>query len=70
LHYRWSIAISQLREALMDKKGWFDAGAFYESLDAARQARRLNWKQVAAESGDPRPIRSPRSPPTFAAIGT
>jgi len=35
----------------MDKKGWFDAGAFYESLDAARQARRLNWKQVAAESG-------------------
>lgn len=35
----------------MDRKGWFDAGAFYESLDSARLARRLNWKQVAAESG-------------------
>lgn len=35
----------------MDRKGWFDAGAFYESLDSTRQARRLNWKQVAAESG-------------------
>src|SRR3954468_10920292 len=35
----------------MDKKGWFDAGAFYEALDAARQARRLNWKQVSADSG-------------------
>ena len=35
----------------MDKKGWFDAGAFYEALDAARVSRQLNWKQVAAESG-------------------
>jgi transcriptional regulator with XRE-family HTH domain len=35
----------------MDRKGWFDAGAFYESLDSARQARHLNWKQVSAESG-------------------
>ena len=35
----------------MDKKGWFDAGAFYEALDGVRQARRLTWKQVAAESG-------------------
>lgn len=35
----------------MDKRGWFDAAAFYESLDAARLARRLNWKQVAGESG-------------------
>src|SRR3954467_9513857 len=34
----------------MDKRGWFDAAAFYEARDAARQARRLNWKQVAAES--------------------
>lgn len=33
------------------KKGWFDGGAFYEALDAARLAKRLNWKQVAAESG-------------------
>jgi transcriptional regulator with XRE-family HTH domain len=35
----------------MDKSGWFDAEAFYRALDAARIARRLNWKQVAAESG-------------------
>lgn len=35
----------------MVKSGWFDAEAFYEALDAARLARKLNWKQVAAESG-------------------
>lgn len=35
----------------MEKKGWFDAGAFYQALDSERRARRLNWKQVAAESG-------------------
>lgn len=35
----------------MDKKGWFDAGAFYEALDGVRQAKRLTWKQVAGESG-------------------
>jgi transcriptional regulator with XRE-family HTH domain len=35
----------------MPKRGWFDAQAFYEALDAVRQARRLNWKQVAGESG-------------------
>lgn len=35
----------------MDKSGWFDAAAFYSALDAARQGRRLNWKQVAAQSG-------------------
>jgi transcriptional regulator with XRE-family HTH domain len=37
----------------MTKKGWFDAQAFYEALDAVRQARGpgLTWKQVAAESG-------------------
>ena len=35
----------------MEKKGWFDAEAFYQSLDAERLARRLNWKQVAADSG-------------------
>jgi transcriptional regulator with XRE-family HTH domain len=33
------------------KSGWFDAGAFYEALDGTRRARRLNWKQVAGESG-------------------
>jgi transcriptional regulator with XRE-family HTH domain len=35
----------------MDKSGWFDAEAFYRALDSERQARRLNWKQVAAQSG-------------------
>jgi transcriptional regulator with XRE-family HTH domain len=35
----------------MDKSGWFDTEGFYEALDSVRQARRLNWKQVAAESG-------------------
>src|SRR5262249_42638044 len=28
----------------------FDAAAFYAALDAAREARRINWKQVAAAS--------------------
>ena len=28
----------------------FDAAAFYAALDAVRETRRLNWKQVAAES--------------------
>lgn len=32
-------------------KGEFDAEGFYTSLDAVRQARRLNWKQVAEQSG-------------------
>ncbi len=35
----------------MTKRGWFDAEAFYAALDAQRQARRLNWKQVAEKSG-------------------
>jgi transcriptional regulator with XRE-family HTH domain len=35
----------------MDKSGWFDATGFYEALDAARLAKRLNWKQVAGETG-------------------
>lgn len=35
----------------MEKRGWFDAGAFYEALDAARQSKKLNWKQVAGETG-------------------
>lgn len=35
----------------MTKMGWFDADAFYSALDAVRQARKLNWKQVAGESG-------------------
>lgn len=35
----------------MDKSGWFDTAAFYSALDGARQARKLNWKQVAGETG-------------------
>ena len=36
----------------MDKKfGRFDSGAFYEALDATRQARNLRWKQVASATG-------------------
>ena len=33
------------------KLGSFDSVGFYEALDATRLARRLNWKQVAAQSG-------------------
>ena len=29
----------------------FRGDAFYRALDSSRAARRLNWKQVAAESG-------------------
>lgn len=32
-------------------KGHFDAEAFYDALDAERQAKNLTWKQVAAQSG-------------------
>ena len=33
------------------KAGRFDAEAFYAALDSQRAAKRLNWKQVAAEAG-------------------
>ncbi len=33
------------------KHGSFDNRGFYEALDSTRQARNLNWKQVAAQSG-------------------
>jgi transcriptional regulator with XRE-family HTH domain len=32
-------------------KGYFDTEAFYAAIDAQRQARKLTWKQVAAQSG-------------------
>lgn len=35
----------------MAKKGWFDAEAFCAAVDAVRQSRRLNWKEVAGQSG-------------------
>jgi len=34
-----------------EKKGWFDSDAFYAALDGVRQAKNLNWKEVAAASG-------------------
>lgn len=33
------------------KKGHFDASAFYSALDAQRIAKKMNWKEVAANSG-------------------
>ena len=33
------------------KHGWFDSEGFYSALDRTRQARNLNWKQVASQSG-------------------
>lgn len=33
------------------RRGWFDGRAFHAALDAERQARRLTWKDVAAQSG-------------------
>lgn len=45
-----NIAIGHRRHTT-EKKGWFDAEAFYEALDGVRQAKRLTWKQVASESG-------------------
>lgn len=36
---------------MADKHGSFDAEAFYEALDATREARKKTWKQVGEESG-------------------
>ena len=33
------------------KHGWFDNQGFYTALDRTRQAKNLNWKEVAAQSG-------------------
>lgn len=35
----------------MARRGYFDLDGFYAALDAARLAKALNWKQVAAASG-------------------
>lgn len=35
----------------MADRGTFDAAAFFGALDAVRDARGLNWKQVASEVG-------------------
>ena len=36
---------------MAQKHGRFDSKGFYESLDATRRSRSLNWKEVAAQSG-------------------
>ena len=36
---------------MTEKLGTFDAQAFYDALDSTRQARHLNWKEVANKSG-------------------
>ena len=36
---------------MADKYGSFAADAFYEALDATRDARKKTWKQVGEESG-------------------
>lgn len=33
------------------EKGSFDAAAFYAALNQTREARKLNWKQVAEQAG-------------------
>lgn len=33
------------------KKGSFDSSAFFSALDSQREAKKLNWKEVAAQSG-------------------
>lgn len=35
----------------VSERGSFDSAAFYAALDAVRDSRELNWRQVAAESG-------------------
>ncbi len=32
-------------------RGQFDATAFHAALDSQRQAKKLNWKEVSADSG-------------------
>jgi transcriptional regulator with XRE-family HTH domain len=36
-----------------EKRGHFDAMGFYQALDATRLARKLTWRQLAAEAGVP-----------------
>lgn len=36
---------------MAEKAGSFDASGFYQALDAERASRKLNWKQVAEQSG-------------------
>lgn len=38
---------------MTEKRGHFDAMAFYHALDATRQSRGHSWRQVAGEAGIP-----------------
>ena len=40
-----------MTEHVSADRGGFDAVAFFSALDAERQARRITWKQLAAEAG-------------------
>ena len=36
---------------MAQKAGVFDGQGFYQAIDAERSSRKINWKQVAEESG-------------------
>jgi len=36
-----------------EKRGQFDAMAFYEAIDSTRRSRNLTWRKVAGEAGVP-----------------
>jgi len=38
---------------MSEKRGQFDAMAFYEAIDSTRLSRGLTWRKVAAEAGVP-----------------
>ena len=46
-----SIANSQPETMENMKKGNFDASAFFSALDSQRIGKKLNWKEVATQSG-------------------
>jgi transcriptional regulator with XRE-family HTH domain len=43
--------IATIEGGSLARKAAFDGGAFYRALDATRDSRGLNWKQVAEETG-------------------
>jgi len=45
------LQVRNWKEHPLARKAAFDGGAFYSALDATRDSRRLNWKQVAEETG-------------------
>ncbi len=47
----WSVARVEIEVNVSPERATFDAAAFFAALDAARQARKVNWKQVAQGAG-------------------